>query len=55
MKAKIEKTDKKFNQEYFYNRDKKKNALAISSNQSREISSYEAVQENYNQLFLKKI
>jgi pyridoxamine 5'-phosphate oxidase len=48
MKAQIKKTSKEFNQKYFYERSKKKNALAISSNQSKQIDSYNQVKENYN-------
>ena len=48
MKAHIGQTSKKFNQDYFSNRDIEKNALAISSNQSVAIESYEAVQNNYD-------
>tara|TARA_B100001057_G_scaffold126366_1_gene125160 strand:- start:30269 stop:30865 length:597 start_codon:yes stop_codon:yes gene_type:complete len=47
MKAKIKKTSRDFNIEYFVKRDKKKNALAISSNQSNKIASYENVSANY--------
>ena len=32
-----------FNQKYFLDRSKEKNALAISSNQSKKIDSYEQV------------
>ena len=48
MKALVAKTSKAFNQEYFKGRDKTKNALAISSNQSVQIESYEDVTKNYN-------
>ena len=48
MKALIKKTSKEFNQKYFSNRSEKKNALAISSNQSMQIDSYSQVRENYN-------
>ena len=48
MKAKINKTSNEFNQNYFFNRSEEKNALAISSNQSRPIDSYNRVKENYN-------
>lgn len=48
MKAKIKKTSKEFNQKYFFDRSEEKNALAISSNQSKEIDSYNSVKENYN-------
>ena len=47
MKAKIKKTSNEYNQEYFFNRAEKKNALAISSKQSVPTKSYELVQENY--------
>tara|TARA_B110000003_G_scaffold235561_1_gene239805 strand:- start:1808 stop:2404 length:597 start_codon:yes stop_codon:yes gene_type:complete len=53
MKAHIMKTSKEFNQVYFAKRDEKKNALAISSVQSKTIESYEAIQKNY-ELSLKK-
>ena len=48
MKAQIKKTSKEFNQKYFFDRSEEKNALAISSNQSNEIVSYNKVKENYN-------
>ena len=48
MKAKIKKTSDEFNQKYFYDRSEEKNALAISSNQSKPINSYSQVKENYN-------
>jgi pyridoxamine 5'-phosphate oxidase len=48
MKAKIKRTTDEFNQNYFFNRSKEKNALAISSNQSKPIGSYDQVKENYN-------
>ena len=48
MKAKIKKTSKEFNQKYFFDRSEEKNALAISSNQSKKIDSYSHVKENYN-------
>lgn len=47
MKANIQETSKEFNTLYFANRDKKKNALAISSDQSTKIASYDDVQKNY--------
>ncbi len=47
MKAYIEQTSSEFNKNYFAQRDKKKNALAISSHQSSPITSYEALQKNY--------
>ena len=48
MKAKIKKTSNAFNKEYFYERSEEKNALAISSNQSKLIDSYNQVKKNYN-------
>ena len=48
LKAKIKKTSKEFNDSYFRNRSEDKNALAISSNQSKLIDSYNQVKENYN-------
>ena len=48
IKAKIKKTSNKLNQKYFSERSIEKNALAISSKQSKPIESYNQVQENYN-------
>jgi len=47
MKAKIKKTSKEFNKRYFKERSNDKNALAISSDQSKIISSYEEVIKKY--------
>ena len=47
IKARIKKASQEYNNNYFKNRSPKKNALAISSNQSIPINSYEEVQENY--------
>ena len=47
IKAKISQTSRDYNLEYFSDRDQKKNALAISSNQSKPVSSYDQVHENY--------
>ncbi len=47
MKAKIKKTSRDFNIEYFAKRDSKKNALAISSNQSNKVATYEDISKNY--------
>jgi len=49
MKAKIKKTSDEYNQKYFFDRSEKKNALAISSNQSKPIVSYSLVKKNYKQ------
>ena len=48
MKAKIKKTPNDYNQKYFFDRSEEKNALAISSNQSKPIDSYNQVKVNYN-------
>ena len=47
MKAEIKKTSYEFNQKYFFDREKEKNALAISSNQSKQIDYFDQVKENY--------
>ena len=48
MKAKIKKKSNEYNQNYFFDRSEEKNALAISSSQSKPIDSYNQVKENYN-------
>ena len=48
MKAKIKKTSNEFNNKYFCKRSEEKNALAISSNQSQSIHSYQEVKKKYN-------
>ena len=48
IRAKIKKTSNEYNQKYFFDRSEEKNALAISSNQSKLIDSYNQVKENYN-------
>ena len=50
MKAKIKKTSAAFNKEYFKQRSKDKNALAISSYQSEDISSFEEVLRKFNKV-----
>lgn len=47
IKAKIKQTSKSYNKNYFRNRSKEKNALALSSDQSKLIDSYEDVKINY--------
>ena len=47
IKAVIKKTSKEFNSLYFQERSFEKNALAISSQQSERISSFDRVKENY--------
>ena len=51
MKGKIQKTDDLFCDEYFSNRSWKKNALAISSNQSNKINSFMEVEEKYAKIY----
>jgi len=53
MKAKIKKTSNEFNQKYFFNRAKEKNALAISSRQSEIVASYKDVIKNYDEIYIK--
>lgn len=48
LKAVIEKTSQSFNTDYFRNRSIEKNALAISSDQSATIESFDIVKNNYN-------
>ena len=50
MKAKISKKERSYNQAYFIKRSAEKNALAISSDQSQSISSYDLVVKNYNEV-----
>lgn len=50
IKSNVKKTSKEYNQKYFYKREEKKNALAISSRQSKQIDSYSKVKENYNRV-----
>jgi pyridoxamine 5'-phosphate oxidase len=47
MRAKIKKTSNEFNKKYFFDRSEEKNALAISSSQSKKIDSFDTVQENF--------
>jgi pyridoxamine 5'-phosphate oxidase len=51
IKANIKKTSVEYNQKYFSDRSAKKNALAISSNQSKKIDSYKSVIKKYNKSF----
>lgn len=48
LKAKINKTSEIFSDKHFKQRSNKKNALAISSSQSKKIESYENVKEKYD-------
>ena len=47
LKANIKKTSIKFSDDHFQGRTKEKNALAISSNQSQSIDSFDSVKENF--------
>ena len=49
MKAKIFKTSSEFSDEHFQGRTKEKNALAISSNQSQAVDSFDQVIKNFNE------
>ena len=51
IKANISKTDQNFSDLHFENRDRKKNALAISSKQSIKIDSYEEVKKNFLKIY----
>lgn len=50
MKANISKISSHYSDEYFKNRSSDKNALAISSMQSKKIDSYEEVESNYEKI-----
>ena len=50
MKAKISKKKRSYNQAYFLKRSSEKNALAISSDQSKSISSYDLIVKKYNEV-----
>lgn len=54
MKAKIFRTSLNYNNEYFKKRSIEKNALAICSNQSQPISSYDEVIKKYNDVKKEK-
>ena len=47
LKAKINKTSVEFSDTHFQSRTKEKNALAISSNQSEQIDSFDSVKDNF--------
>lgn len=51
LKGYIKKTSTEFNLNYFKNRSLEKNALAISSDQSKKISSYDEVIKRYHKVF----
>jgi pyridoxamine 5'-phosphate oxidase len=47
LKARIKKTSQEFSDFHFQNRSKEKNALAISSSQSKPTDSFDLVKENF--------
>ena len=49
MKANIKETNKERSDEHFKSRQKEKNALAIASNQSQSISSFETVKSKFTE------
>ncbi len=51
LKAKIFKSPKTFSDKHFENRSLEKNALAISSSQSKPVLSYETIEDSYNKTF----
>ncbi|MFL2726077.1 MAG: pyridoxal 5'-phosphate synthase [Gammaproteobacteria bacterium] len=50
INASIKRTSSKFNKEYFKQRSAEKNALAISSNQSQKIESFDQIIAKYNEV-----
>ena len=50
LKAKIKRSERDFNCQYFKQRSIEKNALAISSAQSKKVSSYEDVLKKYTEV-----
>ncbi len=50
IKAKIKKSSENISDNHFKNRSLHKNALAVSSNQSSKIDSYEEVKKKYNKI-----
>ena len=53
IKAKVKIYEKSFSEEHFATRDRRKNALAISSNQSQRVKSYSEVIKDYNKVLQK--
>lgn len=54
MRAIVRKTTRSYNLSYFKTRSSEKNALAISSDQSKEINSYNKVIQKYEDIFSNK-
>ena len=50
MNGTIKKTSSEFSNKYFNKRERNKNILAISSNQSKKIKSYQDVLDNYKRI-----
>lgn len=54
IKANISRLNSKKSDKYFIDRSKEKNALAISSDQSKKIKSYELIKQKYHKVLLNK-
>ena len=54
IKANIKKSNNDLSDEHFFSRSKEKNALAVSSNQSVKIDSYESVKKKYQNILKKE-
>lgn len=54
IKAKIKQTSRQFSDKHFNNRAKDKNVLAVSSDQSKLIDSYDSVVRNYENTLSRK-
>lgn len=50
LKGKIKRSSTEFNNQYFQQRSFEKNALAISSDQSKRVSTYDDVLKSYNEV-----
>jgi pyridoxamine 5'-phosphate oxidase len=54
LKGKIKRTSTQYNDKYFKTRSPEKNALAISSDQSKQINSFEDVKQKYLKILNKE-
>ena len=54
IKANIFKTNEKFSDQHFLSRDKHKNALAISSDQSRKVDSFSNIKSKFDDTLKQK-
>jgi pyridoxamine 5'-phosphate oxidase len=52
IKASIKKSAASFSDEHYLKRDKKKNAISVSSFQSKAIESYDTVVDNFNKAYV---